>query len=189
VSRIEPLSIPLLGLDRPVQLWGRLGNGSDVVEVLFGGVPGSIVAQTSSWVSVRAPAAAVSGLKTLTARSLSKAYPANWMTLIRYNEAGNLTSFAPRFGSQVWNSSVVITGTNLCNGSDVERVTVAGITATVLSQAPTRIVVLAPAVQEWRTGAVEVKSTYFGVSRLSSFMYPPRAPPLLCGVPCVALDR
>lgn len=78
---------------------------------------------------------------------------------------------SPFIGSYVGGYPVTITGSNLCDGFDVTNVTLCGVTAAVVSQSPTQIVVTAGA-GSIGTGDVRVFSVSFGETvRSNAFTY------------------
>ena len=68
----------------------------------------------------------------------------------------------PASGALAGGYTVTISGADLCNGSDVTGVTLCGISATVLSQSATQIVVTAGTALSTGSGDVRVHSTHFG---------------------------
>ena len=79
---------------------------------------------------------------------------------------------APREGSWVGGFEVVITGSDLGDGSDVTNVTLSGISASILSQSSTQIVVLAGAAPGTLLGDVRMYSTSQGETfKTNAFAY------------------
>ena len=69
---------------------------------------------------------------------------------------------SPVSGSWTGGYPVIITGSNLCNGSDVTSVTICGNPATVQSQTPTQVVVIAGAGLNPGLGDVRIYSASYG---------------------------
>ncbi|NCC52359.1 MAG: choice-of-anchor D domain-containing protein, partial [Spartobacteria bacterium] len=75
----------------------------------------------------------------------------------------------PSSGSWTGGYQVVITGTNLCDGSDITNVTLCGISAdSIVSQSATQIVAVAGASISGSLGDVVVQSTSFGTTTKSN---------------------
>lgn len=79
----------------------------------------------------------------------------------------------PSIGVAAGGYPVVISGTNLCDGTDVTNVILAGVQVSeIVSQSATQIVVIAGAASGPATGDVRVCSTAFGVTvRSNGFIY------------------
>ncbi|NCC51258.1 MAG: hypothetical protein EOM20_08590 [Spartobacteria bacterium] len=79
---------------------------------------------------------------------------------------------APGQGSWTGGYTVVISGSNLCNGSDLAYVTLCDVSAEILSQSPTQVVVVAGAAASASRGAVRVASTNNGMTeKVKAFEY------------------
>ena len=79
---------------------------------------------------------------------------------------------APDCGSATGGCRVVISGQNLCSGSDVTEVTICGARAAVLSQSATQIVVVAGMAASAGLGDVRVSSSSYGVTvKANAFNY------------------
>jgi hypothetical protein len=84
----------------------------------------------------------------------------------------SLSGVAPANGAQAGGYTVTISGMDLCNGSDVTGVTLCGISATVLSQSATQIVVVAGTASSVGPGDVRVISASFGETlKTNAFIY------------------
>ncbi len=84
-------------------------------------------------------------------------YVARWApSVITY------ASVTPASGSEAGGYRVVISGANLCNGSDVTRVTICGVSAAIQSQTATQIVVTAGTAVAIGPGDVHVCSASYG---------------------------
>ncbi len=71
-------------------------------------------------------------------------------------------SVMPESGALSGGYPVVIGGANLCNGSDVTQVTICGVSASIVSQSATQIVVMAGAAVTASLGDVRVYSVSYG---------------------------
>ncbi len=112
---------------------------------------------------------AFGGVQDSTVTSNTYAYPA---IVVDYG-------VSPTSGSWTGGYPVVITGSNLCSGSDVTGVTICGIPATVQSQTPTQIVVMAGAGLNPGLGDVRVFSTGYGETvKSNAFTYEVTGPGL-----------
>ena len=90
----------------------------------------------------------------------------------RYPKIVTDNGVSPTSGSWTGNYPVVISGSNLGNGTDVTNVTLAGIPATISSQTVDHVWVIADAVTNGVTGDVVVYSTAFGITtKLNAFTY------------------
>ena len=88
-----------------------------------------------------------------------------------YRYPASTPGVSPSIGSYVGGYPVTITGLNLCDGTDVTNVTLCGVTAAVVSQSATQIVVTAGA-GSLGLGDVRVFSTSFGETvALNAFTY------------------
>lgn len=92
-------------------------------------------------------------------------YVAKW-------ESAPGTGISPDAGPCAGGFDVTITGSNLCNGADVTNVTICGVSAGVISQSATQIVVTAGAALAAGIGDVRVYSTSYGETvRANGFTY------------------
>jgi alpha-tubulin suppressor-like RCC1 family protein len=83
-----------------------------------------------------------------------------------------LSGVAPANGGQAGGYAVTISGTDLCNGSDVSRVTLCGVEAFIQSQSATQLVVIAGTAGSPGLGDVRVLSTSFGETvKTNAFTY------------------
>lgn len=81
-------------------------------------------------------------------------------------------SVTPDCGASAGGYSVVIGGANLGNGSDVYRVTICGVSASIISQSETQIVVTAGAAVSVGPGDVRIYSTSYGETmKADAFTY------------------
>ncbi len=79
---------------------------------------------------------------------------------------------SPDHGNIAGSFTVTILGTNLCNGGDATNVTLAGVSATIVSQSATQIVITAGAAGGPITGDVRVCSISFGETvKSNAFTY------------------
>lgn len=164
---VNPLSGPAAGGNIVTIFNGALGN---VTNVLVCEVPVTILDQGTNWVSVQC-GAGTPGTGDLVIQSDSDIVVSNAYTV---NPAGTIIAVAPDIGSYVGGYPVVLAGSNLCDGTDVTNVTLCGIAATVVSQSPTQIVVVAGVADPGHmgTGDVRVCSVSFGETvKSNAFAY------------------
>ncbi len=139
-----------------------IGNGSDITNIVLGGVgTTNIIYQGSNWVRFVAPSVGSAGLKNIMIQSgsVGDTTLTNGYTV---NPRGVLSSVAPSSGPVTGGYPVVLSGTNLCNGSDITSVTLCNSNvASIVSQSPTQIVVTAGAGAAG-AGDVRVFSTSYG---------------------------
>jgi len=92
----------------------------------------------------------------------------------RYPASAGASGVEPASGSWTGGYAVVISGTNLCDGTldDVTNVTLCGVAATILSQNATQVVVRAGAAAVPGRGDVRVFSTGYGeTAKIGAFTY------------------
>ena len=148
---------------------GAIGDGGDITNLAVDGVavPLPLLGQGTNWVRWTMPPASSAGAKDILIQSTSVGD-----TLFEgeytYNGPGSIDSVDPATGDATGGVSVTITGTNLCDGTDVTNVTICGVAATSFdSQSVTQIVATAGAGAAG-LGDVRVWSTSYGASVLSN---------------------
>jgi alpha-tubulin suppressor-like RCC1 family protein len=138
-----------------------LGNGSDITNVLVGGVAAVISAQGTNWVTIVLPPSTSSGAKDVLVQSASAGETsiegAYW-----YNKPGVITGILPAYGPNTGNYSVVIVGSNLCDGADITGVTLCGFAAAIVAQSMTQVIVRAGAANVAGPGDVRMDSVSYG---------------------------
>ncbi len=160
---ISPASGPDIGGTLVALTNGSLGQLGDITNVLVGGyAAGSIITQDTTWVRFTTPPPPhPTGTVDVVVQSMSMG-ETTFSNAYTYNPAGALEAVSPTSGAR--GAQVTITGSNLCNGSDVTNVVICGAAATnIASQSSTQVVV-------WIGGGtpgpgdVEVYSTSYGMT-------------------------
>lgn len=123
------------------------GDGIDITQVTLVGVPATVLSQSATQVILQSTVSSIATSGPVVILSTSLGYTvSDYLSsdlIFEYNPAGSITSVTPNEGPKQGGTKVVITGTDLSNGyHDVLDVTFNEVTATVLSQSPSEIVVI-----------------------------------------------
>ena len=147
---------------------GTLGSGADITNVTVCGEQATITAQGVNWVEITLGIGASGGASgDIVIQSTSEG-ESTFADAYTYNPAGTMQDVFPTTGSWTGGYQVVISGTNLCNGSDVTNVTLCGTSVTSIdSQSATQVVVTASSGTPG-TGDVVVSSISFGATTKSN---------------------
>eukprot|EP00698_Gefionella_okellyi_P010896 TRINITY_DN2859_c0_g1_i1.p1 TRINITY_DN2859_c0_g1~~TRINITY_DN2859_c0_g1_i1.p1 ORF type:complete len:2291 (+),score=488.31 TRINITY_DN2859_c0_g1_i1:743-6874(+) len=183
ITSVDPSAAPRLGgkLITIVASAG-LGSVSDVTEVTLAGVTATIFSQTSTSVTVRTNAAAVTGWQTVVVRSTSFG-SGQLANAVMLTSPGSITAIVPSDGPLTGNQTVTISGTALGNGADISSVTIFNAAADILSQTATSITVRSAGILLPGLGAAVVDSQSQGLlTRSNAFTYRP-APLIASFVP------
>eukprot|EP00698_Gefionella_okellyi_P001098 TRINITY_DN1097_c0_g1_i1.p1 TRINITY_DN1097_c0_g1~~TRINITY_DN1097_c0_g1_i1.p1 ORF type:complete len:2798 (+),score=590.51 TRINITY_DN1097_c0_g1_i1:689-9082(+) len=157
----EPDSAPSSG-GRIITITGVImGNGTDITLVTLAGVSVSRGPQSdTSIVVTTAPTSPATGLISVYSITHGMKSAAGTFT---FNPPGSITALSPTSGASTGNRALTILGTNLCNGTDVTQVTIAGTQVlSIVSQTSTAVVVMTPA--GTTGGVVVLRSIRFGVT-------------------------
>eukprot|EP00698_Gefionella_okellyi_P016627 TRINITY_DN4765_c0_g1_i8.p1 TRINITY_DN4765_c0_g1~~TRINITY_DN4765_c0_g1_i8.p1 ORF type:complete len:2726 (-),score=573.81 TRINITY_DN4765_c0_g1_i8:194-8371(-) len=122
-----------------------IGINGDVTSVLLDGVQATIITQTSTSVTVIAPARTPStfaGTLTVVSSSLGTSLRAGAYT---FNYTPNVTACIPNSLPTGYTATVTMLGTSLGSGSDITTVSIGGFSATIMAQTATTVTVLMPA--------------------------------------------
>ncbi len=142
VIAVIPNNGPLAGGNTVLVTNGLFGNITNVVVGSAGVVPTSFGA---NWFTIIMPAATNAGPADVTVQASDNGdttLPAAYT----YNPAGVLDSVTPASGGSLGGYTVVLVGSNLCDGTDATNVTLCGVNAqSITTQSATQIVVLAGA--------------------------------------------
>ncbi|NCD25043.1 MAG: choice-of-anchor D domain-containing protein, partial [Deltaproteobacteria bacterium] len=169
-SRMSTLTGPLAG-GNTITVTNTYAFGN-ITNVLVGAPTvwsATLEAHGPNWFTITLPPATNAGPVSLTIQT-SDHGDSTLQYAYTYNPAGQIDHLQPASGSWTGGYDVVISGTNLCDGSDVTNVTLCGIVASgIASQSPTQIVVVAGASSSGaQTGDVVVYSTSYGVTTQSN---------------------
>ena len=146
-----------------------LGNGSDITAVELAGVPATILSQDATSVKVLAQPSnlpVTAGIIAVTSISFGVTQ-GNPNFTYTYNAAGVISQFYPNSGPLAGGNIVVINGTNLGSGSDITAVTLAGVSAEILSQTAASVVVMAVGTKHSVADVVVVMSVSRGTTTSS----------------------
>jgi hypothetical protein len=158
---VSPASGPAAGGTLVAITNGTLGQAGDITNVLVGGIPAiSIPAQDATWVRFTTPAhAAGTGDVVVQSTFIGQTVFSNAYI---FNPAGIILSLSPTSGAA--GTVVTITGSNLCDGSDVTNVVICGAAAVYIStQSATQVVaMLGPCTPG--PGNVAIYSTSYGIT-------------------------
>eukprot|EP00698_Gefionella_okellyi_P015557 TRINITY_DN4392_c0_g3_i2.p1 TRINITY_DN4392_c0_g3~~TRINITY_DN4392_c0_g3_i2.p1 ORF type:complete len:4249 (-),score=1037.24 TRINITY_DN4392_c0_g3_i2:134-12388(-) len=143
ISTALPLSIPLLGGVTVTVTGTNLGNGGDITSVSLNGVPvTSIGLQSSTSVTVvAAGGSAGTGAIVLASTSFGTSTSGSIFTYV----AGSVTSVIPTNGALAGGTRVTLIGSNLGSGSDIASVLFGGLSASLVSQTASSVIVTTPA--------------------------------------------
>ncbi|EGD83315.1 hypothetical protein PTSG_03923 [Salpingoeca rosetta] len=150
---------------------GLRGGGNAIDQVLLSGVEADVVSESDTQLVVRAqagmPTAVAGSIEILADTGARAVFEQAW----RYVPAGNVSSVSPSTGQQ--GTLVTISGTRLRgNSTAVERVLLAGVEATVLSESDALVVVSAEASAGTSAGdVVLIGSTGATVTASTAFRY------------------
>ncbi|MCP4216339.1 MAG: hypothetical protein GY765_16945, partial [bacterium] len=132
ITGVSPDSGPESGGTTVVVSGTDLGDGTDISSVTLCGIAATILSQTADGVTVLSGAGtAGTGDVVVTSTYRGVTTLVNGFT---YNAAGTVVSVAPSFSPVAGGTTVVVSGTNLGDGTDISSVTLCGIAATILSQ-------------------------------------------------------
>lgn len=165
---------PAVGLNELTLTNGVFGNGSDITNVLVGGVRATILAQGANWVRIRVPAHAAGTVDiVIQSGSLGDVTLGNAYV---YNPSGSIAvgGVTPGSGNFAGGYIVTINGTNLCNGvlGDVTNVTLCGVPATATGVAGSTQIVVTASLGPVGLGHVRVYSRSYGETvKSNAFTY------------------
>eukprot|EP00698_Gefionella_okellyi_P010305 TRINITY_DN2665_c0_g3_i2.p1 TRINITY_DN2665_c0_g3~~TRINITY_DN2665_c0_g3_i2.p1 ORF type:complete len:3735 (+),score=895.51 TRINITY_DN2665_c0_g3_i2:675-11207(+) len=169
IDSVVPSSAPAAGATRvTITASTAIGSGSDISVV---NIAASIVSQTAT--SVIITTAAGAGLTDVHVTSTTRG-TATKVSAFTFNAVGTITAATPNAGPEAGSTQVTITASSqIGSGADITQVKLGTITATIVSQTTTRVVVTAPASLAGAV-AVTVVSTAFGTASLgAAYTYNP----------------
>ncbi|NCD35251.1 MAG: hypothetical protein EOL87_17800 [Spartobacteria bacterium] len=170
ITSVSPDNGPLEG-GNIITIRGSGLSASNDASVTINGIMATMLTQSSDVITVRISAAATAGISDVVVQSThygtTTAYDG-----YTYNAQGVVNSVYPVVVPQhVDNVRVTLTGNNLCDGSDITAVKVAGVSASIVSKSATEVVIEAPA-HAAETADIEIVSTHYGTTvKMAAFEY------------------
>eukprot|EP00698_Gefionella_okellyi_P007192 TRINITY_DN1746_c0_g3_i1.p1 TRINITY_DN1746_c0_g3~~TRINITY_DN1746_c0_g3_i1.p1 ORF type:complete len:3456 (-),score=1009.01 TRINITY_DN1746_c0_g3_i1:120-9059(-) len=147
----------------------NLGDGSDITAIALNGVAvQSIDVQTPAFIIVTS---GINGVGTGAVTINSVSYGTTTGLAFTYNPQGFVTNVVPARGPVLAGKGVSIMGTNLGDGTDITRVDLVGIAATIVRQNGSFVEVVSNAHTMEIAGNVKIYSRWFGITQGGAYAY------------------